>query len=126
MALHSTLVSDIMDDMDPQLLDFIQKHVTTFTRWNLIKFFYENVNTQDTAANLARYIGRAIELVQQQASQLVDEGILLSFQQSGHTIYTITQDQDIQKIIADLIEMSQERTFRMQLAYHVLRAGGQV
>lgn len=125
MESHSTLVSDIMDEMDPQMLDFIKKHVTTFTRWDLIKFFYENIDTHDTAENLARYIGRATELVEQEADKLVEEKILKALRESDHTVYLLTEDKNTLKIVADLVETSQERTFRMKLVYHILRAGGQ-
>lgn len=125
MVKHNTLVSDIMDEMDPRVLEFIKKHVTTFTRWDMIKFFHENPNTRDTTDNLARYVGRAVELVKREADELVQENVLQSYLQGEHTVYTITQDEDTRRIIGNLVETARERTFRMKLVYHILRAGGQ-
>jgi len=125
MESQSTLVSDIMNEMDPSMLEFIKKHVTTFTRWDIIKFFYENVNTHDTAANLARYIGRSESVVEQEAGVLATDGILKAVKQGEHTVYMLTDDPDMRKLIAGLVETARERTFRMKLVYHILRAGGQ-
>lgn len=125
MEAHNTLVSDIMDEMDPRVLEFIKSHITTFTRWDMLKFFHENANTHDTAENLARFIGRAPDLVRREADNLADEGVLHTSEQGGQKIYAITQDRQIRQIIADLVKTSRERTFRMKLVYHILRAGGQ-
>ncbi len=121
----NTLVSDIMEEMNPTVLGFIKKHVTTFTRWDMIKFFHENINTHGTAADLARYIGRMPELVQREADGLVQEGILKAIPTGNHMIYAMTDDQTIRHIVADLVTTARERTFRMKLVYHILRAGGQ-
>ena len=54
MDLYSTFMSDIPQEMNPRVLEFIQKHVTSFTRWDTIRFLGENPTTRDTAENLAK------------------------------------------------------------------------
>ena len=125
MEQHSTLMSDIMDEMDPGVLRFIRTHVTTFTRWDVIRFFHENANTQDTAENLARYVGRDPEAIRREANELVAEGILCSTIKGEHTVYALTDDPETRRLIATLVEAARERTFRMKLVYHILRAGGE-
>jgi hypothetical protein len=125
MGLNDTLMSDIMDEMDARLLDFIRRHVATFTRWDMIRFFHENPHTQDTAENLARYVGRSPELIRQEVQEMVAEGILRAVPQGQHMVYLLTKDKDTRQLIAALVEAAQERTFRMKLVYHILRAGGQ-
>jgi hypothetical protein len=125
MALNGAWVPDIMDQMDAGVLDFIQRHVTTFTRWDMIRFFHENPHTQDTAENLARYVGRSPELIQQEVEEMVGQGILRAISRGLHTVYLLTDEKKTRQLIAALVEAARERTFRMKLVYHILRAGGQ-
>ena len=125
MGAHGSLMSDIMDEMDPRMLHFIQNHVNTFTRWDIIRFLYENADTQDTAENLERYIGRGLDTIQQEAGEMTAEGILKSTMRRGHTVYALTDDADTRQVIASLVQAAHERAFRMKLVYHIMRAGGQ-
>jgi len=125
MSSRNTLMSDIMEEMDQRVLDFIRKHITTFTRWDVIKFCYENPHTLDTAENLARYVGRSASVIQQEAEEMTAEGIFRASSQGGHTVYSLTDDVQIRRLVASLVEGAQDRTFRMKLVYHILRAGGQ-
>jgi len=116
------LASDVMEEMDPELLQFIKEHVVTFIRWDLIRFFHENPYTWDTAENLARYIGRASEEIQAEARQMATEGLLRQTTLRGQTIYALTDDPHWLRLISALVEATREQTFRMKLVYHILRA----
>jgi hypothetical protein len=48
----------LMDDMDPEVLEFLKTTVNSFIKWDLVIFFFENPHTTDTIDNVARYIGR--------------------------------------------------------------------
>ena len=124
MPSHNTLLSDIMEEMDPDVLVFIKEHISSFTRWVVIRFLHENPNTEDTAENLARFVGRAPHVIAGEAREMAEEGILRAETASGHTIYRLTTDAQMRQLIADLVEAARDRTFRMKLVYHILRAGG--
>jgi len=124
MESRNTLMSDIMEDMEPGLLSFIKKHVRSFTRWDLIKFLYHNQSTWDTAENLARYIGRRVERVEAEVVQMAKEGLLRRDEQGPDAVYALTQDPELHTLVEKLVVASQDRTFRMKLVYHILRAGG--
>jgi DNA-binding MarR family transcriptional regulator len=125
MQSHNTLLSDIMDEMDPSMLSFIRKHITSFTRWDVIRFLYENPNTEDTAESLARFVGRASHVIAGETQQMNEEGILEAGTMGERTVYRLTADEDTRQLIASLVEAARDRTFRMKLVYHILRAGGQ-
>lgn len=125
MSSHNTLLSDIMEEMDPAVLTLIREHISSFTRWDVIRFLHENPNTEDTAENLARFVGRAADVIVGEARELAEEGILQAETMAGQTIYCLTTDAQVRQRIADLVEAARDRTFRMKLVYHILRAGGQ-
>jgi hypothetical protein len=125
MSSHNTLLSDIMEEMDPSVLTFIREHISSFTRWDVIRFLHENPNTEDTAENIARFVGRAADVIVEEAREMAEEGILQAETTAGQTIYRLTSDAQMRQLIGDLVEAARDRTFRMKLVYHILRAGGQ-
>ena len=125
MGSNNPLVSEIMEEMDPRILDFIRDHVTTFTRWDTLRFFHENPYTQDTAENLAKYVGRSPQVISHEAGELAQEGIFRSEMRGDYTVYLLTEDADTRRLIASVVQAAQNRAFRIKLVYHILRAGGQ-
>ena len=125
MPSHHSLLSDVMEEMDPDVLTFIKEHIKSFTRWDVIRFLHENPHTEDTAENLARFVGRAPDVIVGEARELAEEGILTAETSAGQTVYRLTTDAQLRQRIADLVESAHDRTFRMKLVYHILRAGGQ-
>ena len=53
-------VSESQSDIDPTLMKFLREKVSTFVRWDLIRFFNDNPHAMDTAENIAQYIGREV------------------------------------------------------------------
>lgn len=117
-------ISGIMEDMEPDVLSFVRKHVRSFTRWDMLRFLYHNQNTWDTAANLARYVGRQVGRVEDEAVKMVKEGLLRRDEQVSAPVYALTQDPKTITLIEQLVSACRDRTFRMKLVYHILRAGG--
>jgi hypothetical protein len=125
MERQNTLISEVMADMSPDILAFIQQHVTSFARWDTMRFLHENPGTRDTASNLARYIGRNPQKVAPEVAALAKTGILATEKRGPHTIYSLTADAEIRRLIAAVVEAARERAFRMKLVYHILRQGDQ-
>lgn len=125
MPSHNSLLSDIMEEMDPSVLTFIREHISSFTRWDVIRFLHENPHAEDTAENLARFVGRSPDVIVKEAQEMAEEGILQAETATGRTTYRLTTDAQLRQLIGDLVEAARDRTFRMKLVYHILRAGGQ-
>jgi len=124
MKSRSTLMSDIMEDMEPDVLSFIRQHVRSFACWDLIKFLYHNPGTWDTAENLARCVGRRVERVEAEVILMTEAGLLRQDNEGPESVYGLTQDPKTLTLIEQLVSASQDRAFRMKLVYHILRAGG--
>jgi hypothetical protein len=125
MERQSTLISEVMSDMDPDILAFIQQYITSFARWDTIRFLQENPGTADTAENLARYIGRDPEEMGREAQAMSEAGILQAEVRNSYTVYGLTSDTDMRRLIAAVVEAVHDRAFRMKLVYHILRRGDQ-
>ena len=68
--------TQLMDDMDPALLDFVKTRVTSFIRWELLRFLHENPGTADSAENIAQYTGRSVDAVRPELDNLVESGVM--------------------------------------------------
>ena len=120
--MDQDLVSRLMADMDPDLLAFLTTKVNSFVKWDLIRFFYENPHTTDTAENIARYAGRNVETTRAELAELVDQGVLTESRLGKMTVYSLTNDPEIRGLIRRFVEASDDRQFRVKAIYHIIRS----
>jgi hypothetical protein len=111
----------LMDDIDPNLLEFIRTKVNSFIKWDLVRFFHDNPHTTDTAEGIARYTGRDIRSIEPELNQLVQASILQSSPLNDLTIYTLAADAETRKLIDSFIVACDDRQFRVKAIYHVIR-----
>jgi hypothetical protein len=121
----------LMEDMDPALLDFVKTRVTSFLRWELLRFLHENPGTADSAANIARYTGRSLEAVRPELDKLVESGIMTkrvlghvdaaSADKPATEIYTFGPDQQTRQMIETFVTACQDRHFRIKAVYHIIK-----
>ena len=116
------LDSSLMNDMDPQLLDFLQSTVNSFIKWDLIRFFHDNPHAADTADNIARYTGRDASTIHDELAHLVQAGVLRLNELSGTQIYALTTDEAVCKVVDDFVAACNDRQFRVKAIYQVIRA----
>jgi len=111
----------LMDDMDPGLLDFLQKKVNSFVKWDLVRFFHDNPHAADTAENIARYTGRDVRTIEDELAGLVEAGVLQQREVSAVKVYTLASDQAMREIINRFVQACDDRQFRVKAIYHVIR-----
>ncbi len=116
------LDSQLMDDMDPHLLNFLQTSVNSFVKWDLVRFFHDNPHAADTADNIARYIGRDPHLVADELAGLVETGVLHQNDVPGARIIALSSDPEVQAVVKDFLVACADRQFRVKAIYHVIRA----
>ncbi len=114
--------ADLMDNIDPRLLELIQTRINSFIKWDLVRFFHENPHTTDTAANIARYTGRDPRIVEPELIQLAHDGVLVIEQLPDMRVFTYTESASLRALIADFLEQCKDRQFRVKAIYHVIRS----
>jgi hypothetical protein len=121
MAIHeSDLDARLMEDMDPKLFDFLKVGVNSFIKWDLVRFFHENPNTADTAADIARYAGRTPEDIEKELAELVQAGILNQESVGVITVYSLSADPTVRDLIDQFVTSCSDRHFRVKVIYHVI------
>ncbi|HEY4691021.1 MAG TPA: hypothetical protein VIK33_17050 [Anaerolineae bacterium] len=117
----SDLAARLMGDMDPELLDFLKTKVNSFIKWDLVRFFYENPNSTDTAENVARYVGRDASAIEAELGELVGTGVLERHRVGDLTVYSLASDTNMRKLVDQFILACDDRQFRVKAIYHIIR-----
>jgi hypothetical protein len=116
------LVGRLMADMDADLLHFLQTKANSFVKWDLLRFFHENPHTTDTAANIARYAGRAVETTEAGLIDLAREGVLSTTRLGEMTVYSLSNNPEIRNLLQRFVKASDDRDFRVKAVFHVIRS----
>ncbi|MER3514404.1 MAG: hypothetical protein C4310_08450 [Chloroflexota bacterium] len=115
------LASRLMGDMDPELLQFLKSYVTSFIKWDLMRFFHDNPYATDTAENIARFIGRDRETVADELAEMVESGVLQSHQVGDLIVYMLATDPRIRELMDRFVLACDDRQFRIKAIYHIIR-----
>jgi len=107
--------------MDPELLNFLRTRVNSFVKWDLIRFFGENPYTTDTAENIARYAGRNVETTRAELAELAAQGVLVEQRLGEMTVYSLSSNPEVRRLIQRFLEASNDRQFRVKAIYHIIR-----
>jgi hypothetical protein len=122
MSDTEDFAANLMDDMDPRLLNLIQTRINSFIKWDLVRFFHDNPHTADTAESIARYTGRDVRTVEPELNELVQDDILDAEDLSGLRVFRLVPDTDIRELIGEFIAACDDRQFRVKAIYHVIRS----
>ena len=121
MASGNNLASRLMGDMDPKLLEFLRTRVNSFIKWDLVRFFYENPNTTDTADNIARYAGRDVASIEAELGELVGANVLERHRVGELTVYSLAPDPVMRELVRNFVLACDDRQFRVRAIYHIIR-----
>lgn len=121
LAMGEDFTAKLMNDMDPALLDFVKSKITSFIKWDLVRFFHENPNTADTAENIARYAGRHVDAVQPELDDLVESGVMERRMLNEMAVYTLVNNEEMRRLIEQFILACEDRHFRVKAVYHIIK-----
>jgi hypothetical protein len=122
LAIGEDFTAKLMNDMDPALLDFVKNKVNSFIKWDLIRFFYENPHTTDSAENIARYTGRHVDAVQPELEALVESGVMQKRMLDSTAVYSLSTDKGMRSLVQDFIQACEDRHFRVKAVYHIIKS----
>lgn len=115
------IAANLMDDMDPRLLNLIQTRINSFVKWDLVRFFHDNPHTTDTADSIARYTGRDVRTVEPELIALARDGLLMMEDLVDLRVFALAPDSTVRALIGEFIAACDDRQFRVKAIYHVIR-----
>ncbi len=100
--------------MTSELLDFIQNRVSSFVRWDLIRYFNESPTRKETSDLVAKGTGRDSLSVEHELEALVLAKILAHEDKEDVRRYKLARDKATRQLIADFSAACFDRQFRIE------------
>lgn len=113
-------LTDLREDFDPALMDFLRMKVNSFIKWDLVRFFHDNPHAADTAENIARYTGRDVRTIERELLGLIESQVVVTEDLNNFKIYRLTDEETTVKLIRDFIAACHDRQFRVKAIQHVI------
>lgn len=107
------------EDVDAQVMAFIDQKIKSLVQWDLLHFFHKTPYMADTAENIASYTARDVGTVERELEELVKNGVLRSKKTSSDKIFALTTDTDMLSLIDDFATACDNRKFRMYAIRHI-------
>jgi DNA-binding transcriptional ArsR family regulator len=117
-----TLTGRLMSDMPPELLSFLKETVTSFVKFDLIRFWHENPTLGATAEQIAAEVSLNGESVARVLQDLAGAGVVAVTQEGGDTIYRLVGDERIRQLVARFAEACEDSQFRTKVIFHIIRS----
>lgn len=115
------LTSQLPSSRQLALLNFAKTRINSFIKWDLVKFFYLNTYTLDTVENIAKYIGRNRDVVEQEIEGLVEDGILEKRILGNRPVYMLTTKAAIRPMVDLFVLACEDRVFRIKATDQIIQ-----
>lgn len=86
------------NEVDIDLLVFIERYANDILKWDLISFFAQNPDLCGTVENVARSVGRDPRVVRSELGDLVILEVLEWGNMDGNQTYQLTQRPDLRRL----------------------------
>ena len=108
-------------DVEPRMRDLLTTRLTSFIKWDILRFFHENPQITETAERIADEIGRDVDVVEPELIQLARHSLLEMETLTGLRVYTLSDDPDTRQLIHEFFTACNDRRFRLKAVYHVIQ-----
>jgi len=107
----------MLDYLDADLKNFINRYVTSFLAWDIIVFFHKHPGSVGAAGDLAVRLGRQSEEIEKAAWELVEKAVLIS----DDTVFTYRPGDDTRALIDKFVQAIDSREKRLLILTEVLQ-----
>ena len=109
--------------VDAETLEFIQKYLTSYTKWEVLKQFAENPGMVETSKGFARRLGKDIRQIGEALKSLARTGIISNGRGSESAGYVLTADEVQKATLLKIVDtVRNNNRFRLLLNYHITKA----
>ncbi|HEX2923992.1 MAG TPA: hypothetical protein VHS28_08200 [Chloroflexota bacterium] len=110
-------------DVDPETLDFIQKYLTSYTKWEVLKYFAENPSAVESVRGFARRLNKDQRQISEALTSLARSGIVGNGKGPEEAGYSLTADASQKATLQKIADSAKANNrFRLLLNYHITKA----
>jgi hypothetical protein len=97
--IHRNLTLKPSNEIDIELLAFMERYATNLARWDLLLYFGRNPSARDTAHGIARQVGRRTRIIRKELDDLTLLGILHTHENGRGMLYSLTRSPKTRRAI---------------------------
>jgi hypothetical protein len=121
MAKHDTLSGLLMNDMPPELLQFVRDIVTTYVKFDLLRFFHENQFTYESVETIAHLVNHDQNAIRAALEELSEQGILEETTVDETKLYCLSKNGPTRQLVQAFVTACEEKEFRVKVIFHIIR-----
>lgn len=112
----------MIQQIDPQLWAFVEDHVTSFAKWDLVVFFASHPDDAFDAPELAAQLARQIDEVESALRELADSGVLESETSELDRVYRMVSSPELTRVVDRFVAVTRSREARLEVLAHLLKS----
>lgn len=111
-----------VDDIAPEIREFVDRFIDQFIAWDLLVYFHEHPGVERKCAGVAMDIGRRPAAVEPTLTSLARKGILAGeSDESGDTVYRYVAGADFRGSMSAFLSATRDRATRLAIVSRVLQ-----
>lgn len=111
-----------LDDIAPEINEFVDKYIDQFVDWDVLAYFHENPDVERKASGIALDIGRRLSTIEPVLKTLVEKGVLeADVDEVGEVNYTYIASAEFRKTMEEFLVAARDRTNRLSIVGKVLQ-----
>ncbi len=111
-----------LDDIDPDVLEFVDEYVDRFATWDILVFFHENPGVERKPSAIASDIGRKAALVEEALAVLKEKGVLeREPDEAGEPTYRYAASPDFTAGLDSFLAATRDRATRLAIVSRILQ-----
>ncbi|GEM_PF-1502397 len=115
--------SSVNKSVDAETLGFIEKYLTSYTKWEVLKYFSENPTASESPRTFAKRLGKDARQIAEAMKSLARTGILRNGNGNVDGAYTLAADDPGRPVLLRIGEAARtSNRFRLLLNYHITKA----
>ncbi len=124
----NNILNDLMK-FDEEIEEFLQRHVNSFIKWEIIRFFHANPETGFTLNELSKIFSRTLKQLRPNIRELSEGGLIKQQKQDGNTVFSFDlsdadlKEKNMKKLVNDFVNLCQTRQGRLRVIYKMLKDG---
>jgi hypothetical protein len=111
-----------LDDIAPEILEFVDEYIDQFVAWDILAYFHENPDLERKPAGIALDIGRRVSTIEPVLIVLLEKGVLAAdIDEAEEPNYRYVASAEFKKKMDDFLAASRDRTNRLAIVSRVLQ-----
>jgi hypothetical protein len=112
-------------ERDPALLAFIKCHLTSMSRWNILRVLSEEPGPPWCVDDIARQTHTVVDVARRSLDELTDEGVIERYDGPAGPAYALDGAEPTSRVLARLLtEVGRNQGLRRIIVARMLQRGG--